>query len=273
MFPLLFHLQAGIAPWALSEVYDFLIKLGRHINGNVDVILFSTGGDADAAFHIGKMLHGMTKGTLSFIVPRCATSAATLLTLAGDKILMGPPSELGPIDPQIEISPNRFVSARSLRETFDLFLGKIIEHPDLPKPTVEALLERLPLTELVGYERLLEHTEELVIDLLKLRMVTEESKAKQISNKLVRGFKYHGRSITIDDALALGLNVEELPSEQWDLVWKFSKIWETIVLIRAEAGSDIISLGIGNGVAFIPSKKAEREEGKESPLDAILSKL
>lgn len=273
VFPILFHFQASIAPWIITEMYDFLVRIGGHTSKNVDVLLSSTGGDADAAFHIGKMLHRLTKGTLSFIVPRIAASAATLLTFAGNKILMSSPTGLGPIDPQIEVSLNRFVSARSLKDTFDLFLGKIIEHPDLPKPIVEALLERLPLTELVDYERLLEHVEELAVDLLKLRMVTDESKAEQIAKKFVRGFKYHGRNITIDDALAIGLSVEELPSVQWNLVWKFNKMWEAIALISAEEGSDILTLGIGDGVAFVPRKKAERAEREESPLDTMISKM
>jgi len=273
VFPLLFHLQVSITPWVISEIYDSLIEFRSQIDGDADVIIFSRGGDADTAFHISKMFHKMTKGTLSFIVPRVAASAATLLTFGGNKIFMGPPSELGPIDPQIEVTPNRFVSARSLRESVNFFLGEIIEHPNLPKSTVEALLERLPLTELVDYDRLLEHTEELAVDLLRLRMMTNESKAEQIAKKVVRGFKYHGRSITVDDALALGLDVKELPSEQWKLVWEFSKEWETIASITAEAGSDILTLRIGNGIAFIPSRKAEEKGEEETSLQTILKKL
>jgi len=273
VFPLLFHLQVSITPWVISEIYDSLIKFGSHIDGDADVIIFSRGGDADTAFHISKMFHKMTKGILSFIVPRVAASAATLLTFGGNKIFMGPPSELGPIDPQIEVSRNRFVSARSLRESVNFFLGEIIEHPNLPKSTVEALLERLPLTELVDYDRLLEHTEELAVDLLRLRMVTDESKAEQIAKKVVRGFKYHGRSITVNDALALGLDVKEMPSEQWNIVWEFSKKWETMALITAEEGSEILTLRIGNGIAFVPSRKAEEKGEEETPFQTILKKL
>lgn len=273
VFPILFHSQSHIAPWGVTEIYDFLKKLKEPLNENVDIILFSSGGNADAAFHIGMMLHRFSKGILSFIVPRYAASAATLITFAGNRIVMGLPSELGPIDPQIEISRGRFVSAKSLRETFDLILEKIIENPNLQKPIVEALIESSPLTELVDYQRLLEHSEELAIDLLRLRMIKNESKAKEIAEKFVKGFKYHGRTITIDDALAIGLNIEELPTEEWDIIWEFHKLWETIAITLAEEGSGILSLEIGNGVAFIPNKKAEKMEINESSLEIILSKL
>ena len=272
IFPLLFHPQTSIASWVISHIYDALSHLKSKIDGNIDVILFSSGGDADTAFHIGKMLHKMTNGTLSFIVTRRAASAATLLTFSGDKIFMGPPSELSPIDPQIEVSPYRFVSAATVKESALLFLREITKQPDLPKTTVEAFLEKLPIKELVDYDRLLEHVEELAIELLKLRMIKDESEAKEVANKFVRGFKYHGRSITIDDAIALGLSVEELPAVQWDCVWEFSKKWETVSQIPAEEGSQILPLTIGNGLAFIPSKKANEIE-ETSSLHAILKRL
>ena len=40
---------------------------------------------------------------LTFIIPRWAKSAATLLVCGGDEILMTPVAELGPLDPQITV--------------------------------------------------------------------------------------------------------------------------------------------------------------------------
>jgi len=270
--PLLFHIQVNITPWVTTKLYDRLIKFGNKIKGNVAVILFSRGGDPDTAFLIGKMLNRMTEGHLTYIIPRLAASAATLLALSGDRIIMGSPSELTPIDPQIEILPNRFVSARSVRESCDLILKEIMKHPEIPKSTVEAFLERLPLTEVIDYELLLEHMKELAISLLKLRMVKEETKAEQIAEKLVRGFKYHGRTISIDDALELGLNVEELPLDDWNLIWEFHKKWERVATITAKEGAPILDLSIGNGVAFIPSEEADKESGEESILQSMFTK-
>jgi hypothetical protein len=272
IIPLLFHIQVNIAPWVVTKIYDRLIRFGDKIKGDVAIILFSRGGDPNTAFLIGKMLNNMTEGRLIYIIPRLAASAATLLSLSGDCIIMGPPSELTPIDPQIEISPNRFASARSVKESCGLILREIMEHREIPKSTVEALLERLPLTEFIDYELLLGHMEELGASLLKLRMVKEEEKAKQIAKKLTRDFKYHERSITIDDARKLGLNVEELPPDEWNLIWEFHRKWEEVATITAKEGAPILDLDIGKGVAFIPAEEAREEIGKESILQSIIGK-
>jgi hypothetical protein len=272
-FPILFHLQTSIVPWCVSQIYDCVIELEKEEKKYVDVIVFSLGGDADTAYHIGRILHKSVKGNLTYIVPRVAASAATLLTFSGNKILTIPPSALGPIDPQVEISPQRFVSAKSLRDTLELFIGKILEQSNPAKSTVEAFLEKLPLTEVVDYERLLEHTEDLATELLTLRMVKDREKAKETAQKFVRGFKHHGRNITMEECIELGLQVEELAEEERDLVWEFSKLWENIALITAEEGSDVNPFKIGRGVAFLPIKVAQTTEEKESVLETMVSKL
>ena len=260
VIPLLFHIQANIAPWVVSKLYDRLIKFGDKIKGDVAVILFSKGGDPDTAFLIGKMLHRMTEGHLIYIIPRLAASSATLLALSGDYIIMGPPSQLSPIDPQVEISPNRFVSAKSVKDSCDLILREIMGHPEIPKSTVEAFLERLPLTEIIDYRLLLDHMEELATSLLKLRMIKEEKRAKEIAERLVKGFKCHERSITIDDARELGLKVEELSLNDWNLIWEFHKRWEEVAITLVKEGTPIIDLSIGYGVAFIPIEEGNGEE-------------
>ena len=68
---------------------------------DLHVIIESGGGDADAAYHIAKLLDAHFKGILKYIVPRFAKSAATLMVCGGNKIVMGETSELGPLDPQI----------------------------------------------------------------------------------------------------------------------------------------------------------------------------
>ena len=87
---------------------------------NLDVIIDSGGGDADAAYHIAKLFHKNFKGEITYIIPRFAKSAATLLVCGGDKIIMGPTSELGPLDPQILQKNNQPISAKSVQSTLNL---------------------------------------------------------------------------------------------------------------------------------------------------------
>lgn len=273
IFPLLFHIQASINPWCVSRVYDVLRRLDENELKNVDVILFSLGGDMDSAYHIGRMLHRHVKEKLSFIVPRVAASAATLLTFSGNRILMSSASQLGPIDPQVEVARERYVSARSLCDAVKVVLQGLFNSSDVSKSSVEAFLERFPLLEATDFDRLLKHAKKLAINLLKLRMVKNDTKAEKIAGVFVNGFDYHGRSITIDECIELGLEVEEMKDEVLLVVWEFSKLWEELAIIKAKAKSEIQALELGKGIAFIPIEIETEELGTEETLtEALIGK-
>ena len=77
---------------------------------NVTLLLNSPGGDPDAAEKLLHMLRevvsppgSQTAGNLEIVVPNEAKSAATLMALGADRLTMSDTSELGPIDPQVEI--------------------------------------------------------------------------------------------------------------------------------------------------------------------------
>lgn len=71
--------------------------------GPLDVLLHSPGGSAEAGESIVKVIR-QRFSPVRFIVPVTAKSAATMLALSGDEILMPPSAELGPIDPQFRLS-------------------------------------------------------------------------------------------------------------------------------------------------------------------------
>jgi len=66
----------------------------------VDFVLHSPGGDAHCAFKIIKYLHTIF-GKVNIIAPFWAKSAATLLSLGGDEIILNEFSDLGPLDTQL----------------------------------------------------------------------------------------------------------------------------------------------------------------------------
>jgi hypothetical protein len=68
----------------------------------IDFILFSSGGIADAAYLIIRSLRHHFKN-VNIIIPFFAKSAATLLALGGTKIIMDEFGEFGPIDVQIPV--------------------------------------------------------------------------------------------------------------------------------------------------------------------------
>ena len=66
----------------------------------LDVLIHSPGGYPDAAEAIVRMLRRQFE-EVRFIIPAYAKSAATMLAMSGNEILMAPDAELGPIDPQM----------------------------------------------------------------------------------------------------------------------------------------------------------------------------
>ena len=51
---------------------------------------------------------------LVLVVPDIAKSAATVLALGADEIMLGPASDLGPVDPQMSVGGRRFVAAKDI---------------------------------------------------------------------------------------------------------------------------------------------------------------
>ena len=78
----------------------------------LDLLLHSPGGDVNAAEKLVLMLRAKVEGAaaptddgaLRIIVPDWAKSAATLMSLGADRIVMSDTSELGPIDPQFTVA-------------------------------------------------------------------------------------------------------------------------------------------------------------------------
>lgn len=84
----------------------------------IDLVLHSPGGDPTAA----ASLVNYTRKKFSdvrVIIPVAAMSAATMWSLSADCIVMGKHSQLGPIDPQVPVSPQFSVPAAALIRQFE----------------------------------------------------------------------------------------------------------------------------------------------------------
>jgi len=88
---------------------------------DLDLVVVSPGGDGTAAESLLDLCRKYCRGVLRVVVPLYAKSAATLLALGADEIVMGETSELGPIDAQVmivqdnaeqQVSAEHFLRAR-----------------------------------------------------------------------------------------------------------------------------------------------------------------
>jgi hypothetical protein len=100
----------------------------------LDLFLHSPGGDGEAADQICAYLRSQFDH-IRAIVPLYAMSAATMMALTADEILMGAHSQLGPIDPQLTIQTNegpRTASAQAIKDQFDLAVTECEDPNKLP---------------------------------------------------------------------------------------------------------------------------------------------
>lgn len=225
-FPLLLG-QQDIHTELVDRVFDDLRK-GEYKSGALDVVVASSGGDIDAAYNLALLFRRYGKDKLTFIIPRWAKSAATLLACAGDEILMTPIAELGPLDPQItamnpleqrveQFSPLHIESTlRLIRDEFSNGNDKL----------AEGLMQRLqfPLT-LGSFKKLLEVGQEYVERLLSSRMFKDDQKkAQRIGKELTTGYADHSWCITIEEAVEIGLNAVEIEGDCLNVVWQIHRL-------------------------------------------------
>jgi ClpP class serine protease len=86
---------------AIPELCDQLEKLPEKVEG-LDLLIVSDGGDPMVAWRSITLLRERTDH-LAVLIPQGAYSAATLLALGANEILMHPNGNLGPVDPQIRV--------------------------------------------------------------------------------------------------------------------------------------------------------------------------
>lgn len=224
----------------VDDVYDDLRSKCTGDCSRLDVIVDSGGGNIDHAYNLGLLFRRYAKQQLNFIVPRWAKSAATLLVCSGNKILMTPVAELGPIDPQItEMNPldRRLESFSPLHIQSTLILIRD-EFSKGHEKLARGLLERLqfPLT-LGSFTKSLEVGEDYLKRLLSTRMLTSANKmekAAEIAKSLVSKYPDHSFCIEITEAESLGLAVELLPENQLELIWNIHKLNQEKVKIESQ---------------------------------------
>ncbi len=130
-----------------SDKEGFLESIQDIESDSVDIFLHSPGGLAEAADSIVDIVRAKFKH-VRFIVPNIAKSAATMLALSGDEILMDIASELGPIDPQfifrkgdgsVVVAP-----AQAIIDQFETAQKRIADDPKILAPWLPILQQYGP---------------------------------------------------------------------------------------------------------------------------------
>ena len=94
----------------IDGFHDLIDSIKDTKKTKVDVLLHSPGGMPDATERVVNLLRDSFE-EIDFLIPHSAYSAATMLALSGDNIILHPNAVLGPIDPQIGGIPARTIKS------------------------------------------------------------------------------------------------------------------------------------------------------------------
>lgn len=212
---------------AVRQIYDHLRGMGEV--EKLDFFIYSRGGDIDVPWRIANALRTTGAGW-NVLVPLAANSAATLLALGADEIVLGPQGELGPIDPQMTVQRG---GDQPIQDTIGVedvmsYVKFVTERAGLSDQAalgmaVSKLAERMDPVSLGRIYRTHSHIREVAGQMLRSRAKPpNEQTMGTIIETLAERVYAHGHAIGYRDAEAIGLPVTaadaSLDSSMWALL-------------------------------------------------------
>jgi hypothetical protein len=225
----------------------------------ITLIIDAPGGDGLAAERLIQVCKSYSGTDFEAIVPARAKSAATMVCLGADKILMSPTSELGPIDPQVYRKLGReepeWIAAYHITKTYDdLFRDAVALAAG---GHIEPYLQQLGnfnATDVAQLKAAQALAENIAISSLKNGMLSAKTEIE--IKDAIKPFTdpeatmSHGRALNHKQVKDCGLNVELMPvnDELWKTVWSLyvrSKFvvdgTTTAKLVETDVKSQIVS--------------------------------
>lgn len=204
----------------LADVQGFMEAVSNAEETQLDLILHSPGGTAEAAESIVEYLRTRFED-VRVIVPIAAMSAATMIALAADRIVMGAHSQLGPIDPQFTMmTPEgpRSAPAQAIKDQFAQAMEDCSTDPRRIAAWTPILRGYGPglLAQCAHQEHL---AKTVVARWLKRYMFKGDhdpaGKAATAADWFAdfSGFGSHSRRVSRDDARGVGIHVEDLEAD------------------------------------------------------------
>jgi hypothetical protein len=221
----------------------------------LDLILHSPGGHAEAAEAIISYLRGRFPG-LRVIVPVAAMSAATMMAMAADEIVMAAHSQLGPIDPQLTITTTegpRTSPAAAIRAQFAQAQADLAANPAHMAAWLPILRSMSP-----ALLQMCENAEKLSKTMVKEWLqkymfqgqIDAQKKAEAITEYLsdYQQFMSHGRRVDREALRRVGVRVVDLEADQ-QLQDRVLSVYHAVSHTMALSGTvKIIENHLGKGM-------------------------
>ena len=211
-----------------TDILSVTDQLENLSGSAIDIILETPGGFAEVVEDIVGIIREKYE-RVGIIIPGYAKSAGTIFAMAGDEILMGKTSALGPIDAQITLANGKSYSADAFLEGLEK-IKKIVDDTSKLNAAYIPMLQNISPGEIQHCVNAQCLSKKLVTDWLTTykfkfwkvhsngKEVIESERKKQaekIADKLTsqKTWLTHGRSIRIKDLEDLGLKICDYSKE------------------------------------------------------------
>lgn len=239
---------------AVRPIYDHLLALGIEPVPRIDLFLYSIGGVVDVPWRIVSMLREFCE-RWSVLVPYRAQSAATLIALGADEIVMGRKGELGPIDPMMGFQhEGRDVQVNV--EDIMAYLQFVRDRAGLSDQaalaaSLGALADKVGPVALGAFHRAHSHIRAVAQKMLSSHeKPMDERKQAGVIETLAERTYAHGHAIARREASDIGLPVTEADAETERLMWDLYLRYEELTKLREPI----------EPVAFLGDDEERREE-------------
>ena len=200
----------------------------------IDFLIVSNGGDPIISLRIMSLLRERFD-KISVLLPYVAYSAATVLSLGADEIVMHPYSNLGPVDPQLTVSHK---DDSGNQERLQFSSEDLVNYIDFIRKDVgvtdqQHLVSSVqPLIKDVGSLAIGSAKRGQMLSLaLSERMlsshISDANQVKTISRALNSSYYHHGYAVGRKEAQEIGLPIEAPDEETETILWKIWVDYET----------------------------------------------
>jgi len=216
---------SGISTQFYADIKEPLYRVLKQSKkrSGLDVFLYTRGGDINAVWPIVSLLREFDRH-FQVLVPFKCHSSGTLVTLGAERMVLGPLSELSPIDPSTgnafnpvdpgNASKKLSISVSDVRAYRSFILEQLntvtidsVKAGDL-RPFIEKLTERVHPLALGNVQRVSQQIEQLAVSLLQLHGNKTDNTA-QVVDALCNRFHSHLHMINRHEAKTiLGKRVE-----------------------------------------------------------------
>ncbi len=195
-------------------LYEILEKIGRQ--ETIHLFIKSGGGNGQVALRIVNLLRQYCERLVALVPLECA-SAATMIALGANEILMGPMAYLTAVDTSLthDLSPvdrdndRVSVSLDELNRVIGLWRG---EQSDENENPYKALFHHVhPLV--IGAVDRAESLSIMLCQELLAHHIADDATACHIANTLNAKYPSHNYPILFDEARKIGLKVSHMPSQ------------------------------------------------------------